>query len=115
MTAGTWPVYVSPGVQSPFPNWAMYQRMAGAVVPALTRGFWGRRGLPMGLGGLIFSTGGRRTGWMPLWRVWLDGNGHRITLLLLSIWGIAIKIKEVISKALRRDHAGVGFDIVLAW
>ena len=84
MTDGTWPVYASPGVQSPFPNWAMYRHLAGAVVPPLTRGFWGRRGLPMGLlGVLIFSTGGKRTGWMHSWRIWLDWNGRRITLLLL--------------------------------
>lgn len=85
MTAGTWPVYVSPGVQSPFSNWAMYRRMAGAVVPALTQGFWGRRGLPMGHGGLIFPTGGRRTGWIRSWRKWFEWNGYRITLLLLCM------------------------------
>lgn len=119
MTDGIWPVYVSPGVQSPFPNWAMYRRMAGAVVPALSQGFWGQRGLPMSLWGLIFSTGGRRTGWIRLWK-WLDWNDI-VLHYCYYVWGIAIKIKQInIGKksqnprALRRDRTGIGFDIVLA-
>lgn len=89
MMDGIWPVYVSPGVQSPFPNWAMYQRMAGAVVPALSQGFWGQRGLPMSLWGLIFLTGGRRTGWIRLWK-WLDWNDI-VLHYCYYVWSISIK------------------------